>query len=171
MKLQTSEQPFVSAISITLKSPTGEFTNDAEIVNVSEGQWDIEFLGEISKSFWPVDGYAGIGIGYRIREDNVNFEQSVEKEFIFRAEVGYRLFRQVLVKSDFDWLRGGRPTLFASDEPLLWKRELLSIAPAIIFEPLKNFQIETGLRYSIAGEDYPSGYQLILGISYNLLVW
>jgi len=171
LKLRTSEQPIVSALSVTLKSPTGEFTNDAEIVNVSEGQWDIEFLGEISKSFWPVDGYAGIGIGYRIREDNVNFEQSVENEFILRAEAGYYLLEKLLIKSDLDWLRGSRPTLFAFDQPLLWRRELLSIAPMVLFELYKDFQIETGVRYSIAGEDYPSGYQVIFGFSYNYSIF
>ncbi|MGH1364629.1 MAG: transporter [Calditrichia bacterium] len=170
LKWQTSELPVVSAIELIVKSPTGEFSADAEVVNVSEGQWDYEIRGEVSRSFWPVPLYVGVGIGYRVRTDNDSFEQSIGNEFLLRLEAGYQIVKKLQIKADVDWLRGARPTLFATKRRVLWRRELLTASPVLVIEPIRNLQIETGVRLSIAGEDFPAGSQLQLGFRYRLAV-
>jgi hypothetical protein len=167
-KLRLTENPFVSSLILKAKSPTGDFTLDAEVVNVSEGQWDFTVATEIGKSLWPLPGYVNMGFGYRFRQDNPNFEYTFGNEFIALFEAGININKTIMVKGSADWLLGQRPTLRVTGQELLWRRELLTLVPALIFSPSKRFQFETAVVFPLRGEDFPDGPQYIGKITYNL---
>jgi hypothetical protein len=90
-KYRVLQPPAVASLTLVVKSPTGKFNVDAEAVNVSEGQWDFEVLGEVSRSLWPLRGYVSLGAGYRMRTDNEAFEHTMGDELMALAEAGYEL--------------------------------------------------------------------------------
>lgn len=160
-------KPLVASLTVAAKSPTGKFDVDAEVVNVSEGQWDVDFFAEVSKSFWPIPGYASLGFGYRIRTDNDDFEHTMANEMIALGEIGYELIPRVMVKGTVDWLRGQRPRVKATNEPLLERRELLTIAPGVFYKLQKNLGLEASVRLPVRGQDFPDGPQFMGAVSYQ----
>ncbi|KAA0221801.1 hypothetical protein EDS67_28005 [candidate division KSB1 bacterium] len=167
-KYRALAQPVVASLTLAAKSPTGKFNIDAEAVNVSEGQWDFEVLGEVGKSFWPLRGYAGLGVGYRVRTDNPSFDQTLADEFILQAEAGYEFFSRVTFKSSLDWLRGRRPLLKLNGAPLLERRELLTISPTLIYTFRHGLNLEASARFPIHGQDFPAGTQYMGALSYSI---
>ncbi|MFQ5627811.1 MAG: hypothetical protein ACE5I1_03545 [bacterium] len=161
------QKPFVASFRVGAKSPTGKFNVDAEVVNVSEGQWDIEFFGEVSKSFWPLPVYASVGAGYRMRSDNDDFEHTLENELMVLAEAGINLSSRLLLKGTFDWLRGQRPKIKLTGDPLLWRRELMTLAPALSYQVFQDFHLEGAVRFPLRGRDFPDSPQFITSLSYS----
>lgn len=164
-KFRFLEKPIIGSLTFGAKSPTGSFDLDAEVVNVSEGQWDYTILGEFSKSLWPVPGYFSFGLGYNLRTDNPNFEHTFGNEFIANLEAGFNITRRFLLKGSLEWLRGQRPRLHATGDRLLWRRELLTATPAIIFSAYHNINLEAGVRLPLEGQDFPDGPQYVGAIS------
>jgi hypothetical protein len=169
-------QPVVASIALAAKSPTGKFNIDAEAVNVSEGQWDFDFLGEVSKSFWlkspfgPLRGYASLGVGYRIRMDNNAFEHTMGDELMALAEAGYELGSRVMIKGTLDWLRGQQPRLKINNAQLLERRELLTISPGVIYTLREGLNLEAVARFAISGQDFPNGHQFMGAITYGFSI-
>ena len=166
-KVRLLQKPFVASIRVGAKSPTGDFTIDAEAVNVSEGQWDYEVFGEIGKSLWPFPGYVNLTVGYRFRDDNTDFDVSIGDEFNLSAEAGVNLTRKLSLKGSLDWLRGQRPKIRASSVTLDTRRELLTLGPTISYAIVSNLSLESGARFSVSGQDFPDGTQYFGGISYQ----
>ena len=166
-KLRLLQAPIVASIQIGAKSPTGRYDIDAEVVNVSEGQWDADIMVELSKSLWPWPGYASIGFGYRIRADSEDFPLTMADEFMATVEAGYSITSQVMVKGMLDGLRGGRPELKLTGTEVLERRELRTLTPSLIYAPLENTQLETGIRIPLGGQDFPDGPQFSASVSYS----
>lgn len=166
-KLRLLQQPFVASLTAGAKSPTGKFTVDAEAVNVSEGQWDFDVIGEVSKSLWPLRGYVSLGVGYRMRTDNDAFEHTMGDELMVLAETGYEPIPNVMIKGTLDWLRGQAPRLKVNNAPLLERRELLTITPGVIYTLREGLNLEASIRFAIRGQDFPDGPQLMGAISYR----
>ncbi|MCI0694128.1 hypothetical protein L0337_19235 [candidate division KSB1 bacterium] len=166
-KLRLLQQPFVASLTAGAKSPTGKFTVDAEAVNVSEGQWDFDVIGEVSKSLWPLRGYVSLGVGYRMRTDNDAFEHTMGDELMLLVEAGYEPVSRVMIKGALDWLRGRHPQIKATKATLLERRELVTITPGLIYKPNDEFNLEAAVRFSISGQDFPDGPQFTGGLSYS----
>jgi hypothetical protein len=164
-KYRVLQQPFVAAVTLAAKSPTGKFDIDAEAVNVSEGQWDFEVLGEVSKSLWPLQGYASVGVGYRKRTDNDAFEHTMGDELMVLAETGYKLVPRLMIKGTLNWLRGQAPRLKVNNVPLLERRELLTLAPTLVFEAGPVLNLEASIRFPLRGRDFPAGPQFMAALS------
>lgn len=169
-KLRLLQQPFVASLTVGAKSPTGKFTVDAEAVNVSEGQWDFEMLGEVSRSLWPLRGYVSLGIGYRMRTDNDAFEHTMGDELMVLAETGYEPVPRLMIKGKLDWLRGQAPRLKLNNAPLLERRELLIVAPGLIYALREGLNLEVAVRFALSGQDFPGGHQLMAAISYGFSI-
>lgn len=169
-KLRLLQQPFVASLTVGAKSPTGKFTVDAEAVNVSEGQWDFDVLGEVSRSLWPLRGYLSLGVGYRVRTDNGAFEHTMGKELMIVAETGYEPVRRLMIKGTLDWLRGQAPRFKLNNAPLLERRELLTVAPGVIYALREGLNLEAAVRFALRGQDFPDGYQLMAAVSYGFSV-
>lgn len=166
-KYRFVDGPIVASVRVGAKSPTGEFSTDAEIVNISEGQWDFELIGEVSRSFWPVPIYASVGAGYRVRLEKDAFEQTFENEWLAVAELGVQLSDRLLAKGTLDWLRGGRPRIKATGTRLLWRRELMTLAPSLSLAIWRELKFEGGVRFAIRGRDYPAGTEWLTALSYD----
>ena len=78
----------VATVGAALKFPTGEFVNDAEIVPVGEGQYDLDLSAEVGHSFWPRPIYLSVLAGYRLRGANRSNGISPGDEFFWSAEAG-----------------------------------------------------------------------------------
>jgi len=166
-KLRLLQTPVVASIQIGAKSPTGKYDIDAEVVNVSEDQWDVDMIAELSRSLWPWPGYASIGFGYRIRADNEDFPLTMADEFMATAEAGYSITPRVMIKGMFDGLRGGRPELKLTGTEVLERRKLRTVAPSLIYMPSENTQMEAGVRIPLGGQDFPDGPQFSASVSYS----
>lgn len=169
-KYRVLQQPVVASLTLAAKSPTGKFNIDAEAVNVSEGQWDFEMLGEVSRSFWPLRGYASLGAGYRWRTDNEAFEHTMGDELTVLAEAGYELVPRVMIKGTLDWLCGQRPQLKVNHAPLLERRELLAITLSVIYTLREGLNLEAAVRFALRGRDFPDGHQLMAAVSYDFSI-
>lgn len=166
-KLRLLQQPFVASLTVGAKSPTGKFTVDAEAVNVSEGQWDFEILGEVSRSLWPLRGYVSLGAGYRVRTENDAFEHTMGDELMAHAEIGYEPVSRLMIKGTLDWLHGQAPRLKLNNAPLLERRELLTITPGVIYTLREGLNLEAAVRFALSGQDFPDGHQLMVAVSYG----
>ncbi len=169
-KLRLLQQPFVASLTVGAKSPTGKFTVDAEAVNVSEGQWDFDIIGEVSRSLWPLRGYVSLGAGYRVRTDNIAFEHAMGDELMVLAEIGYEPIPNVMIKGTLDWLAGQPPRLKVNNAPLLERRELLTVAPSVIYVLREGLNLEAAVRFAISGQDFPDGHQLMAAVSYGFSI-
>ncbi len=164
-KYRVLQAPVVASLKAAAKSPTGKFEVDAEAINVSEGQWDFDFIGEVSKSFWPRPGYASLGVGYRFRTDNADFEHTLADELILLAEAGYEILPRLMIKGEVDWLRGQRPRLKLNGAPLFERRELLTFSPILIYQSNAGLNVEASVRFSLRGRDFPAGPQFMAALS------
>jgi hypothetical protein len=169
-KLRLLEQPVVASMTVGAKSPTGKFTVDAEAVNVSEGQWDFDVFGEVSRSLWPLRGYVSLGVGYRMRTDNDAFEHTMGDELMALAETGYEPVPRLMIKGTLDWLRGQAPRLKVNNAPLLERRELLTITPGVIYALREGLNLEAAVRFALSGQDFPGGHQLMAAVSYGFSI-
>lgn len=169
-KLRLLQQPFVASLTVGAKSPTGKFTVDAEAVNVSEGQWDFDVFGEVSRSLWPLRGYVSLGVSYRVRTDNDAFEHTMGNELMALAEAGYEPVPRLMIKGTLDWLRGQPPRLKLNNAPLLERRELLTVAPGVIYALREGLNLEAAVRFALSGQDFPDGHQLMVAVSYSFSV-
>jgi hypothetical protein len=164
-KYRVLQQPVVASITLAAKSPTGKFNIDAEALNVSEGQWDFDIFGEVSRSLWPLRGYVSLGAGYRMRTDNGAFEHTMGNEVMVLAEAGYEPVPRVMIKGTLDWLAVQQPRLKANNARLPERRELLTFAPTLIFESWPALNVETSVRFPLRGRDFPSAPQFMAALS------
>lgn len=116
----------------TVKFPTGEFVNDAEIVPVGEGQYDFDRFAEVGRSLWPVRGYVSGKIGYPWRTANAETGIDFGNEILWEAEVGYQPWSRVDTKLLLRGLHGARSTSFHLPIPTL-KREAVYMEPGVSF--------------------------------------
>jgi hypothetical protein len=79
----------VATLGIEIKAPTGDFVNDAEVVPVGEGQWDLDVAGEVAHSFWPRPFYVNGRVGYRFRSPNEESGIDFGDELFWLVEAGY----------------------------------------------------------------------------------
>jgi hypothetical protein len=140
----------------TVKFPTGEFVNDAEIVPVGEGQYDFDLFAEVGRSLWPVRGYVTGKIGYRWRTANAGSGIDFGNEILWEAEAGYQPWRRVDTKLLFRGLHGASATSF--DLPILTlKREAVYVEPGVSWALAASRRIEVTVPVSIRGRNWPAG--------------
>lgn len=163
--------PVVATLRAAVKSPTGAFTIDAEVVNVSEGQWDFELFGEVGKSFWPLPIWVSAEAGYRLRTNNGHFDHSVADEISALAEAGLNFSARFSARVTADWLYSGQPRARAFDTRLRIRRELLTVAPAIAYALRSGLWLEGSVRFPVRGQDFPAGPQFIVALSYSTSLW
>ncbi len=165
-KVRILMKPFVGSIKIQAKAPTGLFNKDTEIVPVGDGQWDLEFVGQIGKSLWPIKGYVNGDFGYRIRfaRDVNTFEPG--NEFFFRGEAGYTIYPKILVKAAINGLYGGKfhqGDFFFEDS----ERQYLSFEPGVAFSFIRHITLESSVQFSLSGKNFPAGQVIGFGVSYG----
>ena len=92
-------------------------------------------------------------------------------EFIALLEAGYNISNKIMLKGSLDWLRGRRPELKSTGDKLLWHRELMTVAPSLIYSIGENLRFESAVHFSVRGRDFPNGTQFIGAVSYDFSLW
>ena len=150
------QDPLVVTAGGTIKFPTGEFINDAEIVPVGEGQYDFDVFTEIGRSLWPTNGYITGKLGYRFRTENQETGIQFGNEILWRAEFGYRFSRRVSSKLLLRGIHGSEATSFGLPIESL-RREIVFIEPGVYLNLTPSQGIEVTVPISLRGRNWPAG--------------
>ena len=148
--------PMVLTVGGTIKFPTGEFANDAEIVPVGEGQYDFDVFAEVGRSLWPVNGYVTGKIGYRFRTVNPETGIAFGDEIIWRAEAGYRFNKRLRTKVLARGLYGLESTSFGLTIETL-RREVVYLEPGVHFALTESQGVEVTVPVTLRGRNWPAG--------------
>jgi hypothetical protein len=154
--------PLVATIGTKVKSPTGEFINDAEIVPVGEGQYDFEIRGELAHSFWPNPGYVTGLIGYRFRTKNEETNIDFGDELTWSIEAGYNVTSKIMFKGLLSGLYGFESSSFGLPISTL-RREIIYLEPGVIYQIDTSRGIEFSVPITLRGKNWPAGPVLNFG--------
>lgn len=152
----------VATVGATLKFPTGEFVNDAEVVPVGEGQYDLDLVVEAGHSFWPRRAYLTLAAGYRVRGTNRKNGISPGDEVVWAVEGGHHLLSRLSLKGVVRGLHGLRSTSFGLEIPSL-KREAVHVQPGLVWALAAERGIDLSLPFTVRGRNWPAGLSLGLG--------
>jgi len=154
----------VLTAGVAVKFPTGEFVNDAEVVPVGEGQYDVDLTLEAGRSFWPRQAYVSVLVGYRLRGANDESGIHPGNELLWLVEGGHKLVSRLSLKAVARGLHGGASTSFGLDIPTL-KREAVYLQPGLVWDLGKERSVELALRFTVKGRNWPAG--LSVGVGFN----
>ncbi|MEO1338845.1 MAG: hypothetical protein AAFV29_24595, partial [Myxococcota bacterium] len=113
-------------------------------------------------------GYANAEVGWRVRLQNSENQRDPGDEFRFALEAGAFLPADLMLKVLFDGVVGFEgEDRFANPSTVLPRRRLYSMWFGLIWSPTDRLSVEGDLRWLIAGEDFPTGVQPWLGVSYR----
>ncbi len=157
------EGPLVITLGATVKFPTGQFDNDAEVVPVGEGQYDYELQLELARSLWPRPGYITGMIGYRIRTENSETGIDHGDELFWSLEAGYQLIPKIWFKARWRGLHGFDTSAFGFPFPSLQRRAMY-LSPGVIFEVNATRSVEISMPLSLSGKNWPAGPVFNIGI-------
>lgn len=142
------------------KFPVSDFTVDAEVISLSDGQTDWELMLELGHSFYPSPVYVSGWVGYRWREANDEIRRDFGDQVFFLAQVGGEAgpvgYRVIL-----EGWEGGDPTI----EGITLhreEREMLQVTPIVSYG-VGPGSAEVGVRYPIGGKNLLAGPTLTLG--------
>ena len=154
----------VLTAGVAVKFPTGEFVNDAEVVPVGEGQYDVDLTLEAGRSFWPRQAYVSVLAGYRLRSANDESGIHPGDELIWLVEAGHKLVSRLSLKAVARGLHGGAGTSFGLEIPTL-KREVVYLQPGLVWDLGGERSLELALPFTVKGRNWPAG--LAVGVGFN----
>ena len=151
---------FPFAIRGGAKIPAGSSPIDAEIIPLSEGQWDWEVMAEVGHSFWPRSTYVNGWVGYRLRTLNEEASRNPGEEIFFLAQIGGALsaLQYKLIAEGWD---SDTPILEGISIPTA-QRQYLQLTPSLSY-PTAGGSFEVGWRFGLAGRNLPAGGALVIG--------
>jgi len=154
------------AARLETKLPTGDFDPSAYSVPLTEGQADVAATVSGGLSLWPY-GYAVAEVGYRWRLENPENRLRPGDELRALVEAGAHLPWSLGSKLYLDALLGlpGAAQRFDVVTPLP-RRRLLAVGGAIWWHATEALTLDVNLRWLAAGEDYPTGVQLLGGVAW-----
>lgn len=162
-KVNLAHEPVVGTLMLGIKAPTGDFRAAPEAMSAGNGQWDVEVVAQIGKSFYPIPAYANIDLGYRLRETNETIHHNPDDELIYNLEVGASPVEMLNVALKLEGISGaGRRVTYA-------------IPTAIVSLP-QGLALEAAARVSVLGRADPAlgapytffaGSTFLFGISYT----
>lgn len=162
-KVNLVHEPVVGTLMLGIKAPTGEFRAAPEAMSAGNGQWDVEVVAQIGKSYWPIPIYANIDLGYRLRETNETIHHNPDDELIYNVEVGASPVESLNIALKLEGISGaGRRVTFA--------------IPTVIVSLPQGLALEAAARVSVLGRADPAlgapytffaGSTYLFGISYT----
>jgi hypothetical protein len=158
------ERPLVLSLATQVKIPTGDFDNDAEIVPVGEGQYDLDFSLQLGRSMWPRPGYVTGEIGYRLRGENRESGIDPGNELFWSLEAGWKAVRWLTVKLVARGLKGAESAAFGLPIATL-KREAVYVSPGLIVDAGGGRSVTVSVPFSVAGRNWPAGPIVSIGVS------
>ena len=166
LKHQLIDAPIVSSFKFGFKAPTGEFKNEQGLIPTGEGQWDFDFILQLGRSFWPFHAYVNADLGYRMRLKNDTIDRDPGDEFFWIGEFGYQPFEKIMTALKFEGIRSKESISLGIQNASDVKR-ITYINPSVSFGPYRGTHIETGLRISINGQNFPAGPLWTVGLTYQ----
>ena len=152
---------------VDVKLPVGEFDPSIFAAPLTEGQIDVNLAGLMGVSLHPY-GYANLEAGWRIRLENASNRRDPGDEFRFAAELGAFLPWRLLAKVVVDGVVGFEgEDRFARPTTTLPRRRLYSAWLGLLWTPVEDWTLEADIRFLLAGEDFPTGRQYWVGVSYE----
>lgn len=167
-KLRLIDKPFLVALKAGIKMPTGEFKNEDGLIPVGEGQWDYDLVTQFGRSFWPLPLYANVDIGFRLRTKNDEIDRDPGDEWFLNAELGYNITRKLILMGKYEMLRSDPSIEFGSISNKSQIKRITFLMPVLLYAIDERTAVETALRISLNGRNYPAGQQFILGLSTSL---
>ncbi len=162
-KVNLVHEPVVGTLMLGIKAPTGDFRAAPEAMSAGNGQWDVELIAQIGKSYWPIPIYANVDLGYRLRETNETIHHNPDDELIYNLEIGASPVEMLNIALKLEGISGsGRRVTYA-------------IPTAIVSLP-QGIALEAAARVSVLGRADPSlgapytffaGSTFLVGISYT----
>lgn len=146
----------VATVGVAVKTPTGDFVNDAEVVPVGEGQWDLDVAGEVAHSFWPRPFYVNGRFGYRFRSPNEESGIDFGDELFWLVEAGYTVNTRFGLKLLSRGLHGAEGTSFGLAIATL-KREAVYVVPGLVFRASPTWIVELSVPFTVSGRNWPAG--------------
>ena len=167
-KWRLLQKPVILTTKLVAKMPTGEFRVQDGLIPVGEGQWDYDFVLQVGRSLWPLPAYANVDVGYRVRRENEDINRDPGDEWLFNAEVGYSPTAKLLLALKLEGLRGkpGTNSFGFRDSGL--KNQITYLAPTVAYRVHGDTSVEGAVRYTLAGLNFPAGYQVTVGVSTEL---
>ncbi len=163
-KINLVHEPVVGTLKLGIKSPSGKFRTAPEAMSASDGQWDIEVVAQIGKSYWPVPAYANVELGYRLRQTNETIHHDPDDELIYNAEAGYSPVERLTLALKLEGISGAG-------------RRITYLIPTAFVNLPQNLSVEAAARVTVLGRADPSvgppphtyfaGSTWMLGISYT----
>ncbi|MDE3258147.1 MAG: hypothetical protein OYM47_09965 [Gemmatimonadota bacterium] len=163
-KVNLVHEPVVGTLKLGIKAPSGDFRAAPEAMSAGNGQWDVELIAQIGKSYYPIPIYANIDLGYRLRETNETIHHNPDDELIYNLEVGGSPVDRLNIALKLEGISGaGRRVTYA--------------IPTILVSLPQGLAIEAAARVSVLGRADPkvgppphtyfAGSTFLLGISYT----
>jgi hypothetical protein len=146
----------VATLDVRVKFPTGTFVNDAEVVPVGEGQWDLDLAAEVAHSFWPRPFYVNGLAGYRFRGPNEESGLDFGDELFWLLESGYEVNGRIGLKVVARGLHGKRGSSFGIPIDTL-KREAVYLVPGLVIRASPTWAVELSVPFTVAGRNWPAG--------------
>ena len=152
--------PVPVTVRAGVKLPAGEYTRDAEIIPLTEGQRDWEVVLELGHSFWPRPVYVMGWLGYRWRETNEDAARKPGNERFFLLAAGGTA-RAFSWKLTAEGLFGETPELLGLPVGSA-RRRLVQLLPSVGHR-LGPGNLEVGGRFPVLGRNLPAGPALFIG--------
>ncbi len=156
------------AIRQELKLPTGESLSRRDrviFVPLSEGQADLALQGHIGVSLWPY-GYAAAAGGYRVRTRNDDLGLDPGDEWDLRVDLGARILEWLTLHLAGDALLG-TASIDAFGLPRS-PRRFFSVWTGLHVAAGARVSVRADVRFALAGQAYPAGTQVFLGLSWQV---
>lgn len=163
-KVNLVHEPVVGTLMLGIKAPTGDFRAAPEAMSAGNGQWDVEVVAQVGKSYWPIPIYANVDLGYRLRETNETIHHNPDDELIYNVEIGGSPVERLNLALKLEGISGaGRRITYA--------------IPTILVSLPQGLGIEAAARVSVLGRADPkvgppphtyfAGSTFLFGISYT----
>ncbi len=166
-------EKWVETLRIEVKSPTGFFNQDSDIIPVGDGQWDIMIQNQNGLSLYPAPAFLNLELGYRFRlkpSPNVSTLQPGD-ELVYAFEGGYNLFDDFWLKGRVHGWYGGEWNERDMDgrfvEIPFLARRVIYLEPGIYWELWnKQWAVELSVQHSIWGQNMPYGQVFGFALTY-----
>lgn len=164
----------VGTLKLGFKVPIGEYREVPEALSITGGQWDIDFIAQIGRSFYPAPVYANIDFGYRLRgeykDEDPNPDRSYTPgaEFVFNAEIGYNPMNKLLLALKYEGILGAKYDAISNPgQPETVSQSITYLAPTIAVSLNPNLSLEAATRLSVSGNQYFAGSIYMIGLSFS----
>ncbi len=159
------QSQLVGTLKLGFKTPLGEYRPVPEALSVTDGQWDLEVVGQIGRSFWPTPVYANLDLGYRMRgeykdTDDMEPDRSYTPgaELVFGAEAGYSPLDRLVVALKFEGLSGAEyDALSNPGEPETLSQSVTNLVPTVLVDQNPKLSLEASARLTTSGNRYFAG--------------